>query len=125
MEGKVELTSLVKRYAALVAVNHIDLVIAPGSYCCLLGPSGCGKTSILRMIAGHEAVSHGQVHIDGTDIGPLPPARRSTAMMLQNYGLGTVTTAVSFLVIGACLGTITWLQRRRLRHGADAGSGMV
>src|SRR5205085_3964176 len=57
------------------------------SYCCLLGPSGCGKTSTLRMIAGHERVSEGDILIRDRDITDLPPARRGTAMMFQSYAL--------------------------------------
>jgi putative spermidine/putrescine transport system ATP-binding protein len=70
-------------------VDAIDLDIAAGSYCCLLGPSGCGKTSTLRMIAGHESVSGGEVRI------------------------------------GATLGVVLALRRRREGHGSDAGKGMV
>jgi putative spermidine/putrescine transport system ATP-binding protein len=70
-----------------VAVAGIDLHISAGSYCCLLGPSGCGKTSTLRMIAGHEEPSAGQVLLGGKDITSLPPAARGTAMMFQSYAL--------------------------------------
>ena len=81
------LKSLVKRYGDTVAVDSIDLTIPSGSYCCLLGPSGCGKTSTLRMIAGHELASSGQVLLGGTDITDAPPAERGTAMMFQSYAL--------------------------------------
>ena len=58
----IELIALSKRYdGGSVAVNAIDLRIAEGSYCCLLGPSGCGKSTTLRMIAGHESVSSGDI----------------------------------------------------------------
>ena len=56
-----ELVALSKRFGPTVAVDNINLKIAPGTYCCLLGPSGCGKTSTLRMIAGHEPVSSGVI----------------------------------------------------------------
>ncbi|NKC10714.1 MAG: ATP-binding cassette domain-containing protein [Gammaproteobacteria bacterium] len=87
MKGHVKLVSLTKHYGTLAAVDGISLELEPGSYCCLLGPSGCGKTSTLRAIAGHEAITSGQVLIDGTGVGALPPARRPTAMMFQNYAL--------------------------------------
>ena len=83
----VELAGVTKRYGAAVAVDKISLRIPKASYCCLLGPSGCGKTSTLRMIAGHEAVSDGDVLIDGVDVTGLPPKQRGTAMMFQNYAL--------------------------------------
>jgi putative spermidine/putrescine transport system ATP-binding protein len=83
----VELVELTKRYGTSVAVDAISLRIPKASYCCLLGPSGCGKTSTLRMIAGHEAISGGDVLIDGRNVTGLPPVARGTAMMFQNYAL--------------------------------------
>lgn len=83
----VELISLTKRYGDTIAVDGVDLRIPAGSYCCLLGPSGCGKTSTLRMIAGHEQISGGSVLIGDEEVKDLPPARRGTAMMFQNYAL--------------------------------------
>ena len=83
-KGRIELRGVVKSYDAVIAVDHVDLTVAAGSYCCLLGPSGCGKTSTLRMIAGHEEISAGRILIDGSDVGGLTPAERPTAMMFQN-----------------------------------------
>ena len=82
-----ELAHLTKRYGNTVAVKDLNHVFAPGSYVCLLGPSGCGKSSTLRMIAGHESVSEGAILLSGRDISALPPAKRGTAMMFQNYAL--------------------------------------
>jgi len=50
-----------KRYGSVVAVDAINFTVPKGTYCCLLGPSGCGKTTTLRMIAGHERVSDGEI----------------------------------------------------------------
>ncbi len=83
----VELAAVTKRYGATVAVDNVDLKIRAGTYCCLLGPSGCGKTSTLRMIAGHETVSEGDIILGTDNITDLPPAARGTAMMFQNYAL--------------------------------------
>ena len=83
----VELVQVTKRYGTTVAVDAISLRIPQASYCCLLGPSGCGKTSTLRMIAGHEAISEGDILIHDVNVSDLPPARRGTAMMFQNYAL--------------------------------------
>lgn len=82
-----ELAAVTKRYGATVAVDAIDLKIPAGTYCCLLGPSGCGKSSTLRMIAGHESVSEGDVVLGAANVTDLPPAQRGTAMMFQSYAL--------------------------------------
>ena len=82
-----EFAVLTKRYNETVAVNKINLKIPGGTYCCLLGPSGCGKTSTLRMIAGHEDISGGDILLGNNIINELSPAKRGTAMMFQNYAL--------------------------------------
>jgi putative spermidine/putrescine transport system ATP-binding protein len=89
-----ELVKLTKRYGATLAVDAIDLRVAPGIYCCLLGPSGCGKTSTLRMIAGHESASEGDILIGPSNVTDLPPAKRGTAMMFQSYALFPHLTCV-------------------------------
>ena len=85
--GDVEVAGVVKRFGDTVAVDGIDLSIPHGAYCCLLGPSGCGKTTILRMIAGHEEPTSGDVRIGGESVVGLSPVRRGTAMMFQSYAL--------------------------------------
>lgn len=82
-----ELVNLTKKYGETLAVDRINYHFKPGSYVCILGPSGCGKSSTLRMIAGHESVSDGSIVLDGFDVSHLPPAKRGTAMMFQNYAL--------------------------------------
>ncbi len=82
-----ELASVHKDYDSVKAVRNINLKLEAGTYCCLLGPSGCGKTSTLRMIAGHEEISSGEIVIGGKVINELPPAKRGTSMMFQNYAL--------------------------------------
>src|SRR3954449_1713401 len=83
----VELVAVTKRFGPTTAVDRVSLRIPSASYCCRLGPSGCGKTTTLRMIAGHEAVSDGDILIDGRNVTGLPPIRRGTAMMFQSYAL--------------------------------------
>jgi putative spermidine/putrescine transport system ATP-binding protein len=83
----VELINVSKKYGAVTAVDRINLRIPSGSYCCLIGPSGCGKTSTLRMIAGHEAASEGDILIGGRTVTDMPPVQRGTAMMFQSYAL--------------------------------------
>jgi putative spermidine/putrescine transport system ATP-binding protein len=83
----IELVALTKRFGETIAVDAINLKIPAGSYCCLLGPSGCGKTTTLRMIAGHEDVTEGDVILGAENITHLQPAARGTAMMFQSYAL--------------------------------------
>lgn len=85
---KLELNQVTKRYGTdALAVDSFTQHFEAGLYVCLLGPSGCGKTSTLRMIAGHEPVSSGDIRLDDQSIIDKPPAKRGTAMMFQNYAL--------------------------------------
>jgi putative spermidine/putrescine transport system ATP-binding protein len=85
--ANLELVHLTKRYGTTTAVDAIDLRVPADAYCCLLGPSGCGKSSTLRMIAGHESASEGDILIGSANVTGLPPAQRGTAMMFQSYAL--------------------------------------
>jgi putative spermidine/putrescine transport system ATP-binding protein len=85
--GEIRLAGLTKKFGNSTAVENIDLTIPHRSYCCLLGPSGCGKTTILRMIAGHEAPTSGEIYIGGEPVVGKPPVERGTAMMFQSYAL--------------------------------------
>jgi putative spermidine/putrescine transport system ATP-binding protein len=82
-----ELVAVTKAYGDTVAVNDVSLRIRAGTYCCLLGPSGCGKTTTLRMIAGHETVTEGDIVLGVENVTNRPPAARGTAMMFQSYAL--------------------------------------
>ncbi|WAL59567.1 ABC transporter ATP-binding protein [Thermocoleostomius sinensis] len=83
----VTLRSVTKQYGSFTAVEDINLEIPAGSYTCLLGPSGCGKTTTLRMIAGHEEITRGDLFIGDRRVNDLPPAQRNTSMMFQSYAL--------------------------------------
>ena len=84
----VEVVGLTKHFGyGKPAVDNISLRIASASYCCLLGPSGCGKSTTLRMIAGHESVSSGDILLENRNITDLPAAGRGTAMMFQSFAL--------------------------------------
>ncbi len=85
--SKVTLKNLSKLFAQTAAVNKIDLEIKEGEFFSLLGPSGCGKTTTLRMIAGFEFPTAGQIFFDDRDVTFLPPHRRNTGMVFQNYAL--------------------------------------
>src|SRR4030095_4830054 len=86
-DAEIDIVSVSKVYGTTTAVEAISLKIPAGTYCCLLGPSGCGKTSTLRMIAGHESISSGDIRLGSKVVTDLPPAKRGTAMMFQSYAL--------------------------------------
>ena len=85
--SSIRLVNVSKHWASTMALDAIDLSIEPGSFCVLLGPSGCGKSTTLRIIAGLEAASSGQVFVNGKDVTNQPPAQRGLAMVFQNYAL--------------------------------------
>ncbi len=85
--GELSLVGLTKRFGSFTAVDSIDLQIPAGHFFSLLGPSGCGKTTTLRMIAGFEEPTSGQVLLDGRDISPTPPSKRPVNTVFQSYAL--------------------------------------
>ncbi len=85
--GEVTLVALAKRFADVVAVDSIDLHVAGGEFFSLLGPSGCGKTTTLRMIAGFDQPSSGQILLDGVDVAGRPPYKRNVNTVFQSYAL--------------------------------------
>src|SRR5262249_39094105 len=86
--AEIRLENVSKLFAGgVAAVDDVTLTIADGEFLVLVGPSGCGKTTLLRMIAGLEEVTDGQISIDGTDVTDLAPRRRDIAMVFQSYAL--------------------------------------
>src|SRR5918995_1038802 len=83
----ISLRRLTKRFDQLIAVNAIDLDVAPGEVVCLLGPSGCGKTTTLRMVAGLETTTDGDVLLAGERVNHLAARDRDVAMVFQFYAL--------------------------------------
>ena len=85
--AEIQLSNLSKRWGNFVAVDNFDLTIRDKEFLVLLGPSGCGKTTTMRMIAGLEDVTEGEIRIDGILVNDLEPKDRDVAMVFQSYAL--------------------------------------
>lgn len=94
------LKDLQKFFGKVAAVRNLNLQVRQGEFFSLLGPSGCGKTTTLRMIAGFEAPSAGQIFFDDKDITHLRPNRRNTGMVFQNYALFPHMTVFENIAFG-------------------------
>lgn len=115
--GVLSLVGVGKRYDGDVqAVVDFSQTFEASSYVCLLGPSGCGKTTTLRMIAGHEAITEGEITLDDKRLNALPPARRGTAMMFQNYALFPHLSVLDNVAFGLRMRGVAREQRERQAH---------
>ena len=108
----VSLRSVTKKYGAVTAVENITLDIPAGKYCCLLGPSGCGKTTVLRMVAGHEDITSGDILIADQRVNDLPAAKRNTSMMFQSYALFPHKTIWQNIEFGLKMRNVPEAERR-------------
>jgi len=116
--GSIELAGLVKSYDGITkVVDGVNLKIPDGAYCCFLGPSGCGKTTILRMIAGHEDPTHGEILIGGQQVVGMAPVERRTAMMFQSYALFPHLNVRDNIAFALRVRGISTMERRK---AADA-----
>lgn len=84
---RLRLHRLTKRYGQVVALTHLSLTVEPGEFLTLVGPSGSGKSTVLRLIAGLESPSEGEIFFDDTPITHLPPRERDVGMVFQTYAL--------------------------------------
>jgi multiple sugar transport system ATP-binding protein len=99
--AEIELDDVWKVYPdGTEAVRALDLAIADGEFIVLVGPSGCGKTTALRMVAGLEAISHGEVRIGGRVVNEVPPKERDIAMVFQNYALYPHMSVIDNMAFG-------------------------
>lgn len=86
-ETAVEFVDVTKRFGDVVAVDDVSLTIEDGEFFSLLGPSGCGKTTSLRMIAGLETVTAGEILLHGETVKEMPAFKRPVITVFQNYAL--------------------------------------
>src|SRR5262252_1309643 len=118
--AQVTLRQLVKKYDDVPAVRGINLDIPDKEFVVLVGPSGCGKTTTLRMIAGVEDITDGEVLIGGDLVNDLPPKDRDIAMVFQNYALYPHMTAFENMSFGLRLKRVARDEiERRVRAAAE------
>jgi spermidine/putrescine transport system ATP-binding protein len=85
--AQLTIKGITKLYGATAALDNVDLEIAPGSYVVILGPSGSGKTTLLSILGGFTAPTEGRIYVDESDVTDLPPVRRPTTTVFQDYAL--------------------------------------
>jgi multiple sugar transport system ATP-binding protein len=104
--AEIKLVGVTKKFGENIAVDHIDLTASDKEFVVLVGPSGCGKTTTLRMIAGLEEVTEGEIYIGERQVNNFPPKDRDIAMVFQNYALYPHMSVYKNLAFG--------LKQRRL-----------
>jgi multiple sugar transport system ATP-binding protein len=118
--AEVALNRVVKKFGDVEAVRAIDLDIPDNEFVVLVGPSGCGKSTTLRMIAGLEELTSGDIRIGGEVVNDLPPKDRDIAMVFQNYALYPHMTAFENMAFGLKLRKISKPEiKQRVEHAAQ------
>ncbi|MCH2095238.1 MAG: ABC transporter ATP-binding protein [Rhodobacteraceae bacterium] len=108
----IQFRNVTKRFGTFTAIEGLSLDIFEREFFALLGPSGCGKTTMMRMLAGFEDVTEGQILLNGQDIAPVPPNKRAVNMMFQSYALFPHLSVWDNIAFG--------LRRDRMRKDAVA-----
>ena len=118
--GQVVLRSIRKDYAKVQVIKGVDLEVRDGEFMVFVGPSGCGKSTILRMIAGLESITAGELSIDGVLSNDLRPADRGAAMVFQSYALYPHMTVAQNMGFSLKMADVSRAQREeQVHHAAD------
>jgi multiple sugar transport system ATP-binding protein len=124
--GTISLQSVSKRFpGGVLAVDDLSLEVEPGEFLVLVGPSGCGKTTALRMVAGLEPVSGGEIRINERDVTRLPPRDRDIAMVFQNYALYAHMSVRDNMGFGLKMARVSKPEIRRRVDDAAAMLGLT
>ncbi|MBX3597733.1 MAG: ABC transporter ATP-binding protein [Rhizobiaceae bacterium] len=116
----IEIRNLCKQWAAFAAVQDVSFEVLPGKLTVLLGPSGCGKSTTLRLIAGLEMATSGQIRIGGRDVTWLPPAQRGLSMVFQSYALFPHLTVAENITFGLDVRKVPKKEKKeRLEYAAQ------
>src|SRR5947209_17021231 len=110
--ARLQLLQLRKRFGETEALKGIDLDVASGEFVSLLGPSGCGKTTALRIVAGFDFPSSGQILVDDKDVIGIPANRRDMGMVFQSYSLFPNMSALDNVAFGLKVRRVGRAQRR-------------
>src|SRR5690625_1450969 len=121
-EVDVRIQDVVKRFGDTTAVDGVELDIRRGEFVTLLGPSGCGKTTLLRMIAGLEEASSGEIFIQGQSMLAVPPYRRPVSLVFQNLSLFPHLNVRQNVAFGP---TMDGVDRRTIRTRVDEFLALV
>ena len=108
----IEFRNVSKRFGSFTAVDNVSLAVYEREFFALLGPSGCGKTTLMRMVAGFEEPSAGEVYLDGQNLAGVPPYKRPTNMMFQSYALFPHMTVEANVAYGLTNEAISAAERR-------------
>lgn len=120
MSAAVELKNVTKSYGSTVVIPELNLSVAEGEFVVFVGPSGCGKSTTLRMIAGLEDVSSGQINIGGRDVTWAHPAERDIAMVFQSYALYPHMTVAENMSFALRLSKVSKHDiQRRVKDASD------
>jgi spermidine/putrescine transport system ATP-binding protein len=116
----IEFRNITKRFGPVLAVDNVSLQIGEGEFFALLGPSGCGKTTLLRMLAGFELPTSGQILIDGRDITRVPPNKRPVNMVFQSYAVFPHLSVLQNIEYGLRMEGVAAAERRERAEAALA-----
>src|SRR6202008_3052670 len=112
--ASLELVNIRKRYGELDILKGIDISVDAGEFLVLVGPSGCGKSTLLNMIAGLDAITEGEVCINGARVNELHPSKRDIAMVFQSYALYPNMTVAQNMAFGLEMRGVPKAERDRL-----------
>jgi multiple sugar transport system ATP-binding protein len=119
-QSDVRLRGIKKSYDKVNVIHGIDLDIEPGEFAVFVGPSGCGKTTLLRMIAGLEEITGGDLMIAGERVNDLPPVKRGLAMVFQSYALYPHKTVYDNMAFGLKIAKVPKAEiDRRVREASE------